>query len=552
MRHLLAVLLALLLFTLPAAAQAPRDSLVIGLSQYPSNFHPNIENMAAKAYILGFALHPVTAYDAEWKQSCIACTRLPSLENGDAVLETTPDGKPGIRVTWQLRPDWKWGDGTPVTPEDFRFAWEAGRAFETGLGPAEFYRSAYRFESASPHSITLHFDKVTFDYAGLGQFQPLPARIERPIWEADRANYRTRSAYETDTTNAALYNGPYRIAAVQPGAGVTLERNPHWGGPAPAFNRIQLRTVENNAALEAQLLAGQIDMVAGELGLPLEQATALQRRTGGRFRFHYNPGLTYEHIDLNLENPVLADRRVRQALLHAADRAQIVARLFGGQQEVAHGGVHPRDAGFDPGIPQYPFDPARARALLDEAGWTSGAGGLRRNAAGETLSFDFMTTAGNRTREQVQQILAGMWKTIGVDARIRNEPPRVFFAETVSKRRYGGAAMFAWVSSPENVPRTILHSDEIATAARNWSGQNYTGYKDAEVDRLIEALPLELDANKRRPLWAGLQRRVATDLPSLPLWHRSDAHVWPQWLDGVTPTGHQNYSSLWVTQWRVR
>lgn len=550
MRHLLAAALSLVTI-LPAAAQSQRESLTIGLTQYPANFHPNIENMAAKAYTLGFALRPVTAYDDQWKLACIACTELPSLENGQAVLETTPDGKPGIRITWTLKEGLAWGDGTPVTAEDMRFAWEAGRAFETGFGPAEAYRSAYEFIVEDARRFTIRFDKVTFDYAGLGQMQPLPARIERPIWEADRAGYRTRSAYETQTTNPALYNGPYRISAVQPGAGITLERNAHWAGPAPAFNRINIRTVENTSAMEAQLLAGQVDMVAGELGLPLEQAVALERRTGERFRFLYRPGLSFEHIDLRLDNPVLADRRVRQALLMGADRAQIVARLYDGRQPVALGNVHPDDPMFDAEAPAWPYDPARAKALLEEAGWRPGPDGIRRNEAGERLSFDLMTTAGNRAREQVQQILAGQWRAIGAEARIRNEPARVFFGETVSQRRFTGMAMFAWVSSPENVPRTLFHSEEIPTAARNWSGQNYTGFFNPEADRLIEALPQELDPEKRRPLWHQLQRLLATELPALPLWHRADAHVWPRWLQGVRPTGHQNYSSLWVTEWRV-
>lgn len=552
-------LLALLAGAVPGAAlaQAPlppaaRESLSIGINQYPSTFHPNIESMAAKSYILGFARRPMTAYDAEWQLTCLACERLPTLENGDAVLETTPDGKPGLRLTYRLREGERWADGTPVSAEDLRFAWEAGRAFETGFGPAEFYRSAYELIVVDPRTVTLRLDKVTYQFAALGDFQPLPARIERPIWEADRRNYRSRTAYDTATTNPALWNGPYRIAAVQPGAGVTLERNAHWSGPAPAFHRIAIRTVENTAALEAQLLAGQLDMVAGELGLPLEQATALQRRTGDRFRFAFTPGLTYEHIDLNLDNPILADRRVRQALLLGADRAQIVARLYDGKQEVAASGVHPRDAMYDPDIPAYPFDPARAAALLEEAGWRPGPDGIRRNAQGQRLTLELMTTAGNRAREQVQQILAGMWRALGIETRIRNEPPRVFFSETVSRRRFEGMAMFAWISSPENVPRTTFHSDEIPRAERNFSGQNYTGYRDAEVDRLIEAIPLELNPEKRRPLWSELQRRIATDLPALPLWHRSDAHVWPRWLDGVRPTGHQNYSSLWVAEWRVR
>lgn len=537
----------------PAAAQGPRESLTIGITQFPSNWHPNIEAMAAKSYIEGFARRPVTAYGPDWKLACLQCVALPTLENGLAVRETTPDGKPGLRVTWKLGPGWAWADGTPVSAEDFRFAWEAGRAFETGFGGAEFYRSAYELIIDGPDAVTLRFDKVTFDFASLGDFQPLPARIERPIWEADKRGYRNRTAYDTDTANPGLWNGPYRLASVTPGSGATLLRNEHWAGPAPAFSRITIRTVENTPALEAQLLAGQVDMVAGELGLPLEQAMALEKRAGNRFRFHYQPGLVWEHIDLNLDNPILADRRIRQALLMAIDREQIARRLFDGRQAISDTGVNPLDAMHDPAAPRWSFDPARAAALLDEAGWAArGPDGIRRNAAGEKLALDFMTTAGNRSREQVQQILASMWKQAGIEARIRNEPPRVFFSETVSKRRFGAMAMFAWISSPESVPRSTLHSSEIPTAERNWSGQNYPGFRYPRLDAIIDALPQELDPAARRPLWAELQAITGRELPVLPLWFRADAHIWPQWLQGVVPTGHQAPSSVWVTDWRAR
>jgi peptide/nickel transport system substrate-binding protein len=163
-----------------------------------------------------------------------------------------------------------------------------------------------------------------------------------------------------------------------------------------------------------------------------------------------------------------------------------------------------------------------------------------------------MTTAGNRAREAVQQVVQGMWRQVGIEARIRNEPPRVLFAETLSRRRFEGAALFAWISSPENVPRTTLHSEEIPAEARNWSGQNYGGYRNPAMDMLLEAIPQELDREKRRALWSQLQHIYAEDLPELPLWFRSDAHVWPRWLEGVRPTGHLNPTSLWVEEWRVR
>ena len=545
-----AVAAGLLALAGPALAQ-PREALTIGIIQYPSTFHPNIDAMAAKSYVLGFAQRPLTAYGADWQPLCMACESLPTLENGGARRETTPDGKPGIRVTYRLRPDARWGDGRPVSAEDLRFAWEAGRDGATGFGGAEFYRSAYELIVEDERTVTLRYDKVTFDYNVAGDFQPLPAHLERARWQQEPRTYRNRTAYDTETTNPGLWSGPWRVTAVQPGAGVTLERNEAWAGPAPAFRRIQIRTVENTAAMEAQLLAGQIDMVAGELGLPVEQAAALGRRTGGRFRIEYKPGLIYEHLDLRLDAPPLDDRRVRQALLMAINRAQIVARLFEGRQVVAETGVNPLDPMHDPEAPRWPHDPARAAALLEAAGWRAGPDGIRRNAAGERLTVELMTTAGNRARESVQQVIQGMWRQAGIEARIRNEPPRVLFGETLSRRRFTGAALFAWISAPENVPRSTLHSEEIPTEARNWSGQNYGGYRNPEMDALLEAIPQELDRERRRALWSRLQAIFAEDLPELPLWFRADAHVWPRWLEGVRPTGHLNPSSLWAEQWRA-
>ncbi|RVT97541.1 peptide ABC transporter substrate-binding protein [Rhodovarius crocodyli] len=542
---------ATLLAATPAMAQQ-RETLTIGITQYPSTLHPNIENMAAKSYVLGFARRPLTAYAPDWSLVCLQCETLPTIENGLAVRETTPDGRPGLRLTYRLREGLRWGDGTPMTAEDLLFAWQAGRDESTGFGAAEFYRSAYEMRVIDPRTIEMRLDKVTFDFASMGDFQPLPAHLERAVWQADPRNYRTRTLYDTAPTNPGLWSGPYRVSAVQPGSGITLVRNDAWSGQAPAFREIRVRTVENTTALEAQLLSGQLDMIAGELGLPVEQAAALERRARGRFRVEYRPGLIYEHVDTNLDNPILADRRVRQALMYSLDRARIVAQLFDGRQTVANSNVNPLDQMADPAVRQYPYDLARATALLEEAGWRPGPDGIRRNEAGQRLTLDLMTTAGNRSREQVQQVMAAMWRQAGIEARIRNEPPRVFFAETLSRRRHQGLAMYAWISAPESVPRSSLHSDEIPTAARNFSGQNYPGFRNAEMDRLLEQLPITLSPEARRPLWSRLQAIYAEELPSLPLYFRQDAHVWPQWLDGVRPTGHLNPSSLWAEEWRAR
>jgi peptide/nickel transport system substrate-binding protein len=396
----------------------------------------------------------------------------------------------------------------------------------------------------------MHFDKLTYDFEAIDDFVLLPAHLERAAF-SEPAQYRLRTLYATDPTNPGLYNGPYRISEIVSGSHIVLAPNPFWTGPKAPFGRITVRAIENTAALEANLLSGTIDMVAGEVGLPLDEAIAFDKRHGGEFNIVYKPGLTFEHVDVNLDVPSLADHRVREALLLALDRDAISHSLFGGRQAVADSFVEPLDAGFTSDVPRHPYDPAAAKQLLDDAGWKAQPDGTRRNADGKMLSLELMTTAGNRSRELVEQVLQSQWKKIGVDIRIKNEPARVFFGETVRYRRFE-LAMYAWVSAPENAPRSIFYSDEIPSAANSYAGQNATGYKSAEMDRIIDALEIELDKDKRKVLWAEAQRLYATNLPSLPLYFRSDAYILPKWLTGVRPTGNQYPTSLWVTDWGVK
>jgi peptide/nickel transport system substrate-binding protein len=541
----------LLLLVAPAPAALAKDTLVIGISQYPSTLHPGFEPMLARSYVLGLARRPFTVYDADWHLVCLLCTELPTFENGGARRETTPDGGDGVAVTYTIRPEASWGDGTPVSSEDVVFAWRIGREPASGLLPMEFYRRVYRVDVIDERTFTLHVDRLTFDYNSIESFEPLPAHLEAEA-AADPAAYRTRTRFVTDPTNPGLYNGPYRISGVTPGSHIELVRNEHWSGTAPAFDRIVIRTIENTAALEANLLSGAIDMIAGELGLTPDQAASLEPRAGEHLRIVYTPGLIYEHIDVNLDNPILADRRVRQALLYGLDRQAISDQLFAGRQPVAATNVSPLDPMHADDVRHYALDAEKAARLLDDAGWPLGADGKRRNAAGAPLSLELMTTAGDRTRELVQQVLQSQWRSLGIDVRIRNQPARLFFGETVLKRGFSGMTMFAWISAPESVPRTTLHSDQIPTPENGYAGQNTTGFRNAEVDGLIDRIEVELDVDKRRVLWHRLQAVYADELPALPLYFRATAFVLPSWLDGVVPTGHQYPTTLWVETWRVR
>ena len=540
---------ACLLAVMMAAPAAARDTLTIGVTQFPSTLHPHIDSMTAKFYVIAAAMRPVTTWDPDWRLVCMLCSRLPTIENGLAVREALPDGGTGIAVTYDIHPEATWGDGTPVTAHDAVFTWEVGRHELSGFAGSEGFRRTLAIDIVDDKTFTVHIDRVTYRYNDYSSML-LPRHLEEAAF-ADPAEYRHRTLYNTDPTNPGLWFGPYRVAEVASGAHVVLERNPTWFGRAPAFDRVVVRTIENTAALEANLLSGEIDYVAGVLGFTVEQAMSFERRHGDRFRALYRPGLIYEHIDVNLDNPRLADRRVRQALMHALDREQLTERLFGGHQPVAHSNVNPLDRAYSEQVPVYAHDPERARALLDEAGWTDGGDGVRRNPAGEPLTLTLMTTTGNKSRELVQQVLQSQWANIGVRTLIRNEPARVFFGETVTKRANDGLSMYAWLSTPETAPVSTLKSDQIPTAENGWSGQNFPGYRSERMDELIDAIERELDPEARLPLWAELQTLYATDLPALPLFFRAEPYMFPHWLEGVRPTGHDVTTTMWIEEWRA-
>lgn len=548
-----AAVAAVLLATAPAAAK--KDDLVIGITQFPSTFNPLIDAMLAKSYILAMTRRPITTYDQDWKLICLVCTELPTIENGLAKVEPLPADvaaksgrKEGIALTVKLHPRATWGDGVPVTAKDVLFTWEVGKNPVSGVSNVEAFKRILKIDVIDEKTVVFHVDRVTFDYNSMSGFTLLPAHLERPKFDAP-VEYKNRTTFDTDTNNKGLYFGPYRISEVKTGSHVVLVPNETWWGKPPHFKRIVVRVISNTAALEANLRSGSIDYIAGELGLTIDQALAFERRHGAKYDIAYKAGLIYEHLDVNLDSEILKDRRVRRALLHGLDRETLVKALFGGKQPVAHSFMSPLDRMFARDVPAYAFDRDKARALLDAAGWADIKNGVRHNKAGEPLRITLMTTADNRSRETVQQVIQSQWRELGVDVRIRNEPARVFFGQTVTQRKFEGLAMFAWISSPENVPRTTLHSEHIPAKENNFSGQNYTGFRNAKMDALLEAVETELDDEKRRAIWRQIQEIYAEELPVLPLFFRANPYIMPKWLKGVRPTGHQFPSTLWVEEW---
>ena len=544
LRYIASFLAAFAFLASPAAA---KDELAIGTTQAPGTMNPLISSMLAKSLILNMTQRPVTAYDANWNLVCLLCTELPTIENGKARLVDLPDGKKGIETDYELKP-FVWGDGTPLTTKDIAFTIDVGKHPLSGVSSGEAYRRIVKFTAHDDRRFTVTNDRVTWDYSGF-DMSILPAHIEKPIFDANPAEYRNRTAYDTQPTNPGLAFGPFRIVELVPGNRIALEANPTWTGQKPFFRRIVVKIIESTAALEANMLSGNVDYVFGELGLSLDQALTFEKRHKDRYNVIFKPALIYEHIDVMLDNPFLKDRRVRQAILMAIDRKAISEKLFEGKQPVAEGDISPLDPMYNKAARQYGYDPAMAKKLLDEAGFSKMQGGFRTSEAGERFSIEITTTAGNRVREQVAQVIQSQLRQVGVELRIKAEPPRIF-SEALNRRAFSGLAMYAWVQRPQGVPRTTLHSDEIPSAKNGWSGQNYPGYVNPEMDKALDAAERELDEARRRGFFAEIQKLYADDLPALPMYFRVDPFVLPKPLKGVVPTGHLNSTTLWVEQWK--
>lgn len=542
----LASLVAASLAAVPSHAGERDGSLVIGVAQFPASLNPYISSQTVQFYTIGFATRSISAFDVNGHVTCVLCTELPSLENGLAKVEELGEGKKALAVTIKLKPDLTWSDGTPLTAKDVAFTFKLGHDPNAGFSDIYPWARAKSVDVVDDHTAVLHLDRTLATYQVWDYV--LPEHIEGKVY-SNPTEYITHTIYNTAPMTPGLWNGPYVISGYQSGNQIELTPNPAWKGRAPDIKRIVVRLIENTAALQANLLSGDVDMTPSGIGITTDQAVALQHDHPTQFAFFYHKGLSMERIDPQRDNPMLADLRVRQALLHAVDRNTLIQKLFAGHASIALTWMNDLDPNFTTDVAQYPFDPAKARALLKDAGYAPGPDGICRNAKGDRLSFEFSTTAGNRIRELSQQVMQDEWKSVCIEVTIHNEPSRTFFGTTTRERSYTGLAEYANSSRIGLVPTPFYGTAGIPTKQNNFNGMNVAGFSDPEMDRTMAAAEVELDPARQKVLWTKMQQIYAANLPELPLYFREDPDVNPTWLKGYEATGKEDYTSYWAENW---
>ena len=532
------------------AQPARHDQLVVGMTSFPSSEHPYIDPLIVKSWVLGFASRQVTMFMPDWQNVCALCTELPSLENGRVTRETQPDGKPGLAVRWTLRPGLFWGDGVPLTTKDIAYTARVGADNGTGFPDARAWGRVRANDIVDDQTIVLHLDEVTPLYNRMGKL--LSEHSDGPAYygATKPGEYVTNTIYNRAPTTPGLWNGPYLITGYDGASQIVLEPNPYWTGKVPAIKRVVARSITDSAALQANLLAGDVDMAPGDaIGLQLDQVLAMQKDQPNQFQYVFNDALAFWNIDFDLDNKFLTDVRVRRAMLMAVDRKAMSDKLAGGRFTLAATWVPPKEPMFAPGLPIVPYDPAQAKALLKEAGYTPGPDGILRNAAGERFSIDLRIGLGVRMVELVELVVQNQLKAVGIDAVIRNEVQRTFFGLTLKHRQFNGLALFNWLFNVSYPPRQLYGLNAIPTEANGWGGSNYMDWKSQAFEDQLKIAETALGVPEQKAAWAEMQRIYAEDLPAMPMFFVPQAHVLPTWLRGYVPSGMTDYATLRAEYW---
>ena len=229
-----AIAIGALLLSLAGGSAQAKDDLVIGVAQFPSSLHPNIDAEAIKGYVVAFALRPITSHDKDWKMACLLCAELPDAENGLAKLEDLPGGGQGMAVTIKLKPDLKWSDGQPVTTKDLVFTWKVGRDPNSG------FSNNQSMEPCARHRRDRRSHRCAAPRQGLGLFRPLgrnPAEhIEGPVYAkvAGPGDYIKQTTYNRAPTTP----GPVQWSLHDHGLSVG---DAYRAGAEPVLGRSQAR-----------------------------------------------------------------------------------------------------------------------------------------------------------------------------------------------------------------------------------------------------------------------------------------------------------------------
>lgn len=568
MKNALSAAVLIILFLGLSLANPRNNSLVVAAAKEPTvlgDFWGFIGNNATASEIENYLWAGLEYVDLDGADQPYLATEVPTVANGRVQVVDLGSGKKKIEVHYTLRPDARWSDGAPVTTADVQFFYEVGkypgapvqnpnywkrigltvqdeRNFTVSFEPAYFYDLAGPAIGLAPaHIMAAEWERTKTALSGLD-----PKRERDRITELYQ-NFIAHFSAPGSLAGELVYSGPFVLKNWHAGKSLELVRNPRFfitppGGNGKYVQQITYRFIPDANALLVALLGGGIDATAST-ALNFEEARApqLTRRARGRFDVWMVPGFIWEHAEVNkfasvqrVKDLMLDDPRTRQALLYAMNRQGLVEAFFDDLQPVADTWL-PNAAD----VKKYPYAPEKARQILAALGWRDldGDGYLERHTKdGRIVRFEleYVTTAGNRLRERIQDFFSNNLKRAGIKVVAKNAPAAEVFAKDFFFHAYDGAWKglfeFAWFSGPGDDASAYTCKDYLSgktylpTPANGYNGVNF-GWCNPEFDRLRARALVEFDPEKRRQYLAQMQLIWAEELPALPLYWRANPLV---------------------------
>jgi peptide/nickel transport system substrate-binding protein len=506
----------------------PTGQVVIGISQEPTVFHPLMAAIEVDQGVWWSLFNPLWGVDPEGRFTPQLAAEVPSVENGGVSAD-------GLSWRIKLRPDVKWHDGTPFTAEDVAFSLQLCNDPKFRAARRTGHELVSDLTVVSPTEVTW---KLTRAYAPYMSILAWTFIVPKHLLAG------SADPNVTPFNNAPVGTGPFKWGERQPGDHITLLANPNYFGKGPYLERVTYKYIPDLTVLYTQFRTGDIDYI-GLQGIAVahyKEATGLADRKVVRFTSAF-----VESIMLNLGQPMFQDKAVREALYAAMDKASIIDAIYYGLRQATES-FYPKQAwAFNPDLPRQEFSIAKAKQILDAAGWKPGADGVREKN-GVKLAFTNSTTAGNHNREQAQQLLQQNWKEIGAAMTIKNMPAAVIWGDYFNMSRYDSVMVGEnFQTGPD--PDVSFFFSSKSIPAKGGSGNNTMQYANAEVDALLAEGTATTDLAKRKAAYQKIQAQVRADLPLLPIFQYSGIEGTKSRLMGYQPNVNTQINNWNVGDW---
>jgi peptide/nickel transport system substrate-binding protein len=429
----------------------------------------------------------------------------------------------------RLASDLRWHDGRRTTAQDVRFTIDAVRDPATGSPRFGEFVDVARVEAPDDTTIVLHFAGPQSRFPLVLCEQPVaPAHLleKIPRSELRRAAFGERP----------VGNGPFRFLERQPGQRWTFARNPEFptslGGP-PALQRLIVAVVDEASTKFAGLVSHELDLAG------ISPSMAHVAAADPALRVVDYPVLMAYGIVFNPHRPPFDDARVRRAVALAIDRGRIIEAALAGFATPASGPVSPDHPFALSELPRR--DSARAAALLDSAGWTRDADGMRRHD-GNPLTFELLTvgSADNAAEQLIQADLA----TLGVRVEIRQREMGAFLAEARAPTKRFDALL---TGVPGDLSLGYLSS--MFDSRLSGGALDYAAFHTRRLDALLESARNATRDAERRDAWHEVQRELARETPVAWIYHARGLQGISRRLEGVRMDLRGELAT--VAEWRV-